>query len=164
MIVFAGGIIASIIGIMAYRGYIVKRPAAGLTAGNITVVTDVPDKDVYVRADNRYLFRVLDNLMSNIVKYSQEGTRAYVELNEDGGMVRYTFKNISRDKLGISADELMERFVRGDMSRNTEGNGLGLSIARSLTESMGGKMELTVDGDLFKVDVTFPEVVKESVA
>ena len=135
-----------------------------LTAGNITVVTDVPDKDVYVRADNRYLFRVLDNLMSNIVKYSQEGTRAYVELNEDGGMVRYTFKNISRDKLGISADELMERFVRGDMSRNTEGNGLGLSIARSLTESMGGKMELTVDGDLFKVDVTFPEVVKESVA
>ena len=102
--------------------------------------------------------------MSNIVKYSQEGTRAYVELNEDGGMVRYTFKNISRDKLGISADELMERFVRGDMSRNTEGNGLGLSIARSLTESMGGKMELTVDGDLFKVDVTFPEVVKESVA
>ncbi len=135
-----------------------------LTAGNITVVTDVPDKDVYVRADNRYLFRVLDNLMSNIVKYSQEGTRAYVELNEDGGMVRYTFKNISRDKLGISADELMERFVRGDMSRNTEGNGLGLSIARSLTESMGGNMELTVDGDLFKVDVTFPEVVKESVA
>lgn len=135
-----------------------------LTAGNITVVTDVPDRDVYVRADNRYLFRVLDNLMSNIVKYSQEGTRAYVELNEDGGMVRYTFKNISRDKLGISADELMERFVRGDMSRNTEGNGLGLSIARSLTESMGGKMELTVDGDLFKVDVTFPEVVKESVA
>ena len=135
-----------------------------LTAGNITVVTDVPDKDVYVRADNRYLFRVLDNLMSNIVKYSQEGTRAYIELNEDNGMVRYTFKNISRDKLGISADELMERFVRGDMSRNTEGNGLGLSIARSLTESMGGKMELTVDGDLFKVDVTFPEVVKESVA
>ncbi|MCR4636857.1 MAG: HAMP domain-containing histidine kinase [Butyrivibrio sp.] len=135
-----------------------------LQGSNITVVTQIPDRDVYVRADNRYLFRVLDNLMSNIVKYSQEGTRAYVELNEDGGMVRYTFKNISRDKLGISADELMERFVRGDMSRNTEGNGLGLSIARSLTESMGGKMELTVDGDLFKVDVTFPEVVKESVA
>ena len=135
-----------------------------LQGSNITVVTQIPDRDVYVRADNRYLFRVLDNLMSNIVKYSQEGTRAYIELNEDGGMVRYTFKNISRDKLGISADELMERFVRGDMSRNTEGNGLGLSIARSLTESMGGKMELTVDGDLFKVDVTFPEVVKESVA
>lgn len=135
-----------------------------LAAGNIKVVTNVPEKDIYVRADNRYLFRVLDNLMSNIVKYSQEGTRAYIELSEDIGTVRYTFKNISRDKLGISADELMERFVRGDMSRNTEGNGLGLSIAKSLTESMGGRMELTVDGDLFKVDVTFPEVVKESVA
>lgn len=128
-----------------------------LQGSNITVVTQIPDRDVYVRADNRYLFRVLDNLMSNIVKYSQEGTRAYVELKEENGRAHYTFKNISKDKLNISADELMERFVRGDRSRNTEGNGLGLSIARSLTESMGGKMELTVDGDLFKVDVSFPE-------
>lgn len=128
-----------------------------LTDKNITVVTEVPEKDVYVKADNRYLFRVFDNLMSNIVKYSQEGTRAYVELKEKDGRAQYTFKNISREKLNISADELMERFVRGDLSRNTEGNGLGLSIARSLTESMGGKMELTIDGDLFKVDVSFPE-------
>jgi signal transduction histidine kinase len=128
-----------------------------LTDKNITVVTEVPEKDVYVKADNRYLFRVFDNLMSNIVKYSQEGTRAYVELKEKDGRAQYTFKNISREKLNISADELMERFVRGDLSRNTEGNGLGLSIARSLTESMGGKMELTVDGDLFRVDVSFPE-------
>ena len=130
-----------------------------LSDRNIVVITDVPEKDVYVKADNRYLFRVFDNLMSNIVKYSQEGTRAYVELKEENGRAHYTFKNISKDKLNISADELMERFVRGDRSRNTEGNGLGLSIARSLTESMGGKMELTVDGDLFKVDVSFPEEV-----
>ena len=134
-----------------------------LTDKNITVVTEVPEKDVYVKADNRYLFRVFDNLMSNIVKYSQEGTRAYVELKEENGRAHYTFKNISKDKLNISADELMERFVRGDRSRNTEGNGLGLSIARSLTESMGGKMELTVDGDLFKVDISFPEEVLQEV-
>ncbi len=132
-----------------------------LSDRNIVVITDVPEKDVYVKADNRYLFRVFDNLMSNIVKYSQEGTRAYVELKEENGRAHYTFKNISKDKLNISADELMERFVRGDRSRNTEGNGLGLSIARSLTESMGGKMELTVDGDLFKVDISFPEEVVE---
>lgn len=128
-----------------------------LTDKNILVITEVPENDIYVKADNRYLFRVFDNLMSNIVKYSQEGTRAYVELKEKDGRAQYTFKNISREKLNISADELMERFVRGDLSRNTEGNGLGLSIARSLTESMGGRMELTVDGDLFKVDVSFPE-------
>ena len=134
-----------------------------LSDKNITVVTEVPEKDVYVKADNRYLFRVFDNLMSNIVKYSQEGTRAYVELKEKDGRAQYTFKNISREKLNISADELMERFVRGDLSRNTEGNGLGLSIARSLTESMGGKMELTVDGDLFKVDISFPEEVLQEV-
>lgn len=127
-----------------------------LTSKNITVVTEVPDKDVYVKADNRYLFRIFDNLLSNIVKYSQEGTRAYIELLEKDGRAQYTFKNISKDKLNISSDELMERFVRGDISRNTEGNGLGLSIARSLTESMGGQMDLTIDGDLFKATVSFP--------
>ncbi|MBQ5387437.1 MAG: GHKL domain-containing protein [Lachnospiraceae bacterium] len=125
-------------------------------AGNqITLVSNVPEGDVYVWADNRYLWRVFDNLMNNIVKYAQPGTRAYVDMTQSEGTITFTFRNISKNELNISADELMERFVRGDASRNTEGNGLGLSIARSLTESMDGKMDLAIDGDLFKVILTF---------
>ena len=125
-------------------------------AGNqITLVSNVPEEDVYVWADNRYLWRVFDNLMNNIVKYAQPGTRAYVDMTQSEGTITFTFRNTSKNELNISADELMERFVRGDASRNTEGNGLGLSIARSLTESMDGKMDLAIDGDLFKVILTF---------
>ena len=122
---------------------------------NIKLVTEVPEEDIHIQADSRYLWRVLDNLMNNIVKYSQEGTRAYVDLKQLGDHVRFVFRNTSRDELNISADELMERFVRGDASRNTDGNGLGLSIASSLTEAMGGKLTLSIDGDLFKATVEF---------
>ena len=122
---------------------------------NIKLVTGVPEEDIYIKADSRYLWRVFDNLMNNIVKYSQEGTRAYVDLKQLGDHVRFVFRNTSRDELNISADELMERFVRGDASRNTDGNGLGLSIASSLTEAMGGKLTLSIDGDLFKATVEF---------
>ena len=122
---------------------------------NIKLVTGVPEEDIYINADSRYLWRVFDNLMNNIVKYSQEGTRAYVDLKQLGDHVRFVFRNTSRDELNISADELMERFVRGDASRNTDGNGLGLSIASSLTEAMGGKLTLSIDGDLFKATVEF---------
>ena len=107
-------------------------------------------------ADGRLLWRVLDNLMSNICKYAMPGTRVYLstEAGEDG--VRMVVKNISRYPLNISADELTERFVRGDSSRSTEGSGLGLSIATSLTAIQGGDFRLTIDGDLFKVTLTLP--------
>ena len=131
-----------------------------LEAGKVTVVTDFPSQDIYLNADNRYLWRVFDNLMSNIVKYAQADTRAYIDLKKAEGKIRFTFRNTSKNELNISADELMERFVRGDRSRYTEGNGLGLSIAKSLVESMGGALKLEIDGDLFKAMVEFDELVE----
>ena len=112
-------------------------------------------------ADGRLLWRVLDNLMSNICKYAMPGTRVYLstEAGKDG--VRMVVKNISRYPLNISADELTERFVRGDSSRSTEGSGLGLSIATSLTAIQGGDFRLTIDGDLFKVTLTLPRAEQE---
>jgi signal transduction histidine kinase len=101
------------------------------------------------------LWRVFDNLLNNICKYAQPGTRVYISLEEKEGKAVITFKNISRYPLNISSEELMERFVRGDSSRNTEGSGLGLSIAQSLTNLMNGTMDLSVDGDLFKVTLTY---------
>lgn len=126
-----------------------------LTAASLTPVLHVPEDPVMVQADGRLLWRVFDNLLGNIVKYAMPGTRVYLTV-EAGDTVTATFRNISRDPLDVSADELMERFVRGDASRHTEGSGLGLSIARSLTDSMGGAFALNVDGDLFKAMVTFP--------
>ena len=127
-----------------------------LSQGQIELQIRKPDEPVRINADSRHLWRVFDNLMNNICKYAQPGTRAYVNLEREGDQARITFRNISREPLNISSEELMERFVRGDSSRSMEGNGLGLSIARSLTELMGGSLELTVDGDLFKVVLTFP--------
>lgn len=115
-----------------------------------------PDTAVFIEADSRHLWRVFDNLMNNICKYAQPSTRAYINLDQNRQRVMITFRNISRYQLNISSEELMERFVRGDSSRNTEGSGLGISIAKSLTELMNGTFELTVDGDLFKVVLTFP--------
>ena len=108
-------------------------------------------------ADGRRIWRVFDNLLNNICKYSMPGTRVYVTVREESTMVVILFRNISRSQLNISSDELMERFVRGDSSRNTEGSGLGLSIAQSLTELQGGKLQLEIDGDLFKVMMRFPK-------
>ena len=105
------------------------------------------------------MWRIFDNLLNNICKYSQRGTRVYLEVCERDGKAVVTFRNISSRQLNISSDELMERFVRGDSSRSTEGNGLGLSIAQSLTELQGGKMSLAIDGDLFKAILRFPTVV-----
>ena len=93
---------------------------------------------------------MLDNLFGNVLKYAMPGTRVYAEAGEKDGMVTLSIINVSRAELGISGDELMERFVRGDKSRNTEGSGLGLSIAKSLMELMGGSLTITVDGDMFK--------------
>ena len=114
--------------------------------------------ELMVRADSRYLWRIFDNLMSNMLKYAQAGTRAYIDMSCDAGEISIIFRNISETPLNITGDELMERFVRGDSSRSTEGSGLGLSIADSLVTLMGGAMEIVVDGDLFKVVVRMPAV------
>ena len=126
-----------------------------LVANQLDVVVQKPEHPVFVMADGRHLWRVFDNLLNNICKYSLSGTRVYVSLEEQENEVTITFKNISKDALNIPSEELMERFVRGDSSRNTEGSGLGLSIAQSLTELMKGSMKLEIDGDLFKVRLKF---------
>lgn len=140
-----------------------------LMAEQIELQIKRPETDIFIEADHRHLWRVFDNLMNNICKYAQPSTRAYVNLEQNGHQVMITFRNISRYQLNISSEELMERFVRGDSSRNTEGSGLGISIAKSLTELMDGTFELVVDGDLFKVILTFPvysmgKMHKESLA
>ena len=123
----------------------------------LTVVTNLPEGETWVYADGRHLWRVMDNLLSNCAKYAMEGTRVYLDLSRGKGQVCLSIKNISREPLNIPAQRLMERFVRGEESRTTEGSGLGLSIARSLTELQGGQFELAVDGDLFKASVTLPQ-------
>ena len=123
----------------------------------LTLVSTLPEGESWVYADGRHLWRVIDNLLSNCAKYAMEGTRIYLDLERGKGQVALSVKNISRDPLNVPAERLMERFVRGEESRSTEGSGLGLSIARSLTELQGGAFDLAVDGDLFKAIVTLPQ-------
>lgn len=124
---------------------------------NLSIVQDIPDKDIIISTDGRLLWRVIENLMNNICKYSMPGTRVYISLSENETEAIISFRNISKNKLNISPEELTERFVRGDQSRNTEGSGLGLSIANSLTAIIGGKLTLSIDGDLFKATISFPK-------
>lgn len=133
-----------------------KTKAAGLD-----LVIEKPETPVYIMADSRHFWRVIDNLMNNICKYAQSGTRVYINLEVKEAQVSITFRNTSKYPLNISSDELMERFVRGDASRNTEGSGLGLSIANSLMDLMGGTFRLYVDGDLFKVVLGFAETAEK---
>ena len=128
-----------------------------LEGKHLAVVRAVPDGECYVYADGRHLWRVIDNLLSNCAKYALEGTRVYIEIFRGKGSVSLSVKNVSRDPLNVPPERLMERFVRGEESRTTEGSGLGLSIAKSLTELQGGTFELVVDGDLFKAIVTLPQ-------
>lgn len=127
-----------------------------LAACQLTLVTQPPAPGTVIRADSRLLSRVMDNLVSNICKYALPSTRVYVVSTLSREAVTISFKNVSRDELNISPDKLMERFVRGDASRHTEGSGLGLSIARSLVQLQGGRFDLAIDADLFRADITFP--------
>ena len=127
---------------------------------NLKIEMDLPSENVLIKADNRYLYRVIENVFSNISKYALEGSRVYIKLEKQKEEVYLEFKNISKDKLNISAEELMQRFVRGDKSRYTEGSGLGLSIAESLTELQGGKFKIDIDGDLFKVEIKWKGIEK----
>lgn len=125
--------------------------------GNLSVIVKIHEEPPQAMADGRLLWRVLDNLFNNVVKYALPGTRVYITSELDGGDAVISVKNISRDPLNISAEELMERFVRGDASRHTEGSGLGLNIAQSLVTLMHGKFSLSVDGDLFKAEIRLPK-------
>ena len=129
-----------------------------LEKAGLKLVTSLPEEEITIMADGRRMWRIFDNLMNNILKYGQSDTRVYLSLKKEDGNAVFVFRNTSRDELNISPEELMERFTRGDSSRNSEGNGLGLSIARSLTELQNGKMELDIDGDLFKVTLSFPAI------
>ena len=124
----------------------------------LDVVISQPDTPVPIMADSRRMWRIFDNLMNNICKYAQTGTRVYLNLEVTGARAVFTLKNVSANALNIDSAELMERFVRGDASRNTEGNGLGLSIAKSLTELQNGTFQIFIDGDLFKAVLAFPIV------
>lgn len=125
---------------------------------DLTLVTEVPEEELRIMADGRRMYRIFDNLMNNICKYAQSGTRVYLSLERKDNDALFVFKNTSREQLNISEDELMERFTRGDQSRNTEGNGLGLSIAKSMAELQNGSLKIVIDGDLFKANLTFPVI------
>lgn len=128
---------------------------------NLTLIINKPDEEVFMLADSRYIWRVTDNLMSNIAKYAMPCTRVYLDVEQNGDRVNITFKNVSEQQLNIPVDELTERFTRGDSSRSMEGSGLGLSIADNLTRLMGGKLTLTINGDLFSANVELPGAAEQ---
>ena len=133
-------------------------------ARNLTMVTTLPDQPAVVRIDGRRMWRVFENIFGNAAKYAMPGTRVYADVVCTGDKVLFTLKNVSEQELNITADELTERFIQGDLSRSTEGSGLGLSIAKSLTEMMGGAFEIYLDGDLFRVNIEFKRVEENSSA
>ena len=121
----------------------------------LKTIIDCKETEINIMADSRYMYRIIENLLSNISKYALENSRVYIDIKKIEKQVKIEVKNISKDKLNISAEELMQRFVRGDKSRTTEGSGLGISIAQNLTELQKGKFNLILDGDLFKVELIF---------
>ena len=131
--------------------------AEKFAARNLTVVLNMPEEPAVIHVDGRRMWRVLENIFGNAAKYAMPGTRVYADLTLGGDTVEFSLKNVSEQQLNFSADELTERFIRGDISRSTEGSGLGLSIAKSLTDMQGGEFELYLDGDLFRVNIRFPK-------
>ena len=127
---------------------------------NLTIIQNLSEDSAVIHVDGKRMWRVLENIYNNAAKYAMSGTRVYADLWADDKKVSFSLKNVSEQPLNISADELTERFIRGDISRSTEGSGLGLSIAKSLTEMQGGEFKLYLDGDLFKVTIEFPKVQK----
>ena len=130
-----------------------------LSENNLDVIFTNKAESIFVMADGQLLWRVIENLLTNVSKYALPASRVYIDITEENDMICLDVKNMSKDRLNISADELMERFKRGDESRNTEGSGLGLAIAKDLTNLMNGRFELTIDGDLFKVRVALVKAV-----
>ena len=125
---------------------------------SLELILSIPKEEITIKADSRYLYRVIENMYTNIVKYALEGSRVYIDVLTNKEKVEIMLKNISKEKLNIDAKELKQRFVRGETSRNTEGSGLGLSIAESLTELQNGKFNIYLDGDLFKVIIEFKRI------
>ena len=129
-----------------------------LSVNHLDLIIRKPEESIQIMADGQRIYRVFDNLMNNICKYALANTRVYLILEKQKDKAVIYFKNISATELDMSSNDLMERFVRGDKSRNTEGSGLGLSIAESLTKLQNGEFEIQMDGDLFKVIITFPVI------
>ncbi len=125
---------------------------------NLEIIMNLPEEEVSIYADSRYMYRIIENLFVNVSKYAQSHSRVYVDVTLEGVQVKISIKNISEERLNIPAEELMQRFVRGDRSRTTEGSGLGISIAKSLTELQKGQFILNIDGDLFKVELIFEKL------
>lgn len=130
-------------------------------ARNLKMIVNLPAEPAVVHVDGRRMWRVLENIFGNAAKYAMPGTRVYADLKLEEDTVDLSLKNVSEHQLNISADELTERFIRGDLSRSSEGSGLGLSIAQSLTTMQGGTFNLYLDGELFRVNIRFPRVKKQ---
>lgn len=128
----------------------------------LELIIKQPDEQLMIFADGRRMYRILDNLFNNAFKYAMEGSRVYIDLYGTSKDAYFVMKNVSQASLNITADELTQRFVRGDESRTTEGSGLGLSIAKSLTELHGGSFEIYLDGDLFKVSICMERIYPKS--
>ena len=127
-------------------------------AKNLEIIANIPEEEICIQADNRYMYRIIENIFSNVSKYSMENSRVYIDVLPKDKKVYIAIKNISKEVLNISEEELMRRFVRGDKSRTTEGSGLGISISKSLAELQKGKFDIKVDGDLFKVELIFDTI------
>jgi signal transduction histidine kinase len=127
-------------------------------ARKLNLVSTVPEEAIIIHVDGKRMWRIIENIYNNAVKYTMPGTRIYQDIKQskDKKSVIYSLKNVSEQPLNITAEELTERFIRGDVSRSTEGSGLGLSIAKSLTELHDGEFKLEIDGDLFKVTIIIP--------